>query len=110
MRAMRISKLKGTVLKLFLLLTINVHAEIPAENINHFSTIKWTKPLGNYDGFNIYRSDDCHGFVYLKHVDLVYRYVDQAVIGGGIYNYKVRSTLNGIESKDSIIVQATVPY
>lgn len=108
-RAMRIAKIK-TVLALILMLGIKGYSVIPAENINHSVTLKWGRPPGSYDGFNIYRADTCHGFIYLKKVGLVYRFVDQAAIGGETYTYVVRSTLKGVESIDSPIGTTTVPY
>lgn len=85
-------------------------AAIPAEQINHKVTLKWLKPVGNYDGFNVYRQD-CNGnYILLKTLGKVLTITDPAVIGGQKYTYYVKTLLQGKESNPSVIAFTTVPY
>lgn len=84
--------------------------DIPAENTPHQVVIRWKAPINEvYDGFNIYRADTCHGFVYLKAVGQVRTFTDRAVIGGETYTYKVRTVFNGVESVDSNVPSIVIP-
>lgn len=86
-------------------------ANPPAENIPHEVTVSWTLPTGTYQTLNIYRADSCNNFVYLKNIGKNSKnFIDREVIGGAIYKYKLRSVNNGIESVDSVITIASVPY
>ena len=100
------------IVKLLLLSTLLVTlAALPAERINHSATLKWTRPVGNYDHFNIYRQDCSSGnFIYIKNVGGVFYWIDNAVIGGETYKYKIRTVYKGTESKDSNIVSKVIPY
>lgn len=83
---------------------------IPAERINHKVTLNWVKPVGNFDGFNVYRQD-CNGnYILLKTVGRQLSAVDYGVIGGETFIYYVTTTYQGFESNPSPIASTTVPY
>ena len=83
----------------------------PAEGKAHWVIISWTLPTGKYNSLNIYRVDSCGNISYLKSLGkLVTHFQDNKVIGGQVLKYKLRSVMNGMESVDSNITVATIPY
>ena len=84
---------------------------IPAERINHKVNLIWGKPVGNYDGFNVYRQDCSGNFILLKTLGKTLSATDSAVVGGQTVTYYVTTLYKGVESTGTSPVQSiTVPY